>query len=115
MKPIAADPNTIAFCGLYCGACGKYLKGKCPGCQQNEKASWCKVRTCCMENSYRSCADCETHANPNDCKHFNNFMSRLFAFVFRSERDTCIEYIKQQGYEQYARFMAENGRMAMKR
>lgn len=24
MKPITADPDAIAFCGLYCGACRKY-------------------------------------------------------------------------------------------
>ena len=57
MKDIAADPKLIAYCGLYCGACGRYRKDSCPGCQQNQKASWCKVRTCCMDGNLQSCAD----------------------------------------------------------
>lgn len=29
MKNIKADKQLIAACGLYCGACRKYLAGKC--------------------------------------------------------------------------------------
>ena len=50
MKEIISDPKLVAFCGLYCGACKAYLKERCPGCHDNEKATWCKVRTCCLEN-----------------------------------------------------------------
>ena len=34
------NPEKIAFCGLYCGACRQYLKEKCPGCRKNEKAKY---------------------------------------------------------------------------
>ncbi len=115
MKSIKVDAGNVAYCGLYCGACKKFLNGKCPGCQQNEKASWCKVRTCCMENNYLSCSDCKEYSNPNDCKYFHNFMSRLFGFVFRSDRRACVEYIKKHGYEQFAEFMANNKQVAMKK
>jgi hypothetical protein len=27
MKEIIADPQLVAHCGLYCGACGAYLRG----------------------------------------------------------------------------------------
>lgn len=40
MKEIEADKNLIAACGLYCGACRKYLSAKCYGCHNNEKATW---------------------------------------------------------------------------
>ena len=43
MKEIVADTNLIGYCGLYCGACKRYLKDKCPGCHKNEKAAWCKT------------------------------------------------------------------------
>ena len=33
MKNIKADKAMIAVCGLYCGACRKYLMDKCPGCR----------------------------------------------------------------------------------
>ena len=58
MKEIVSDPKLVAFCGLYCGACRAYLKDRCPGCHDHEKASWCKVRICCLEAGYSSCADC---------------------------------------------------------
>lgn len=114
MNVIVADPKQVALCGVYCGACTRFLKGKCPGCQLNEKASWCKVRTCCLENSYRSCAECKTYSDPNDCGYFNNFMSRLFGFFLRSDRKACIDRIRQDGYEAYAKQMAESGRVSLR-
>ncbi len=114
MKSIKADSGAIAFCGLYCGGCRKYLKGKCPGCQANEKAKWCKVRTCCMENNYRSCADC-TKMDLKDCKYFNNFMASVFGFIFNSDRNACVEHIKTHGYDNFAQYMTDNEIMAMKR
>ncbi|MBT4089219.1 MAG: DUF3795 domain-containing protein [Deltaproteobacteria bacterium] len=115
MKKIEVDVKNVAFCGLYCGACKKYLNGKCDGCQGNEKASWCKVRSCCLENGYQSCADCKTYADPNDCKMYDNFMARLFGFIFRSDRQACIGYIKKEGYEKFAEFMAQNRQVTMRR
>jgi hypothetical protein len=108
MKPIVADKSLVAFCGLYCGTCKKYLSGSCPGCHDNEKASWCKVRSCCIEHGYSSCADCTEFTNPMDCKKFNNFFSKLFAIIFKSDRAACIAKIKESGYEDYAGFMASN-------
>lgn len=115
MENIVADTANIAFCGLYCGACRKFLNGKCAGCQGNEKASWCKVRSCCLENGYQSCADCKTYADPNDCKMYDNFMARLFGFVFRSDRQACITHIKKEGYQKFAEFMTQNRQMSIRR
>ncbi len=115
MKQISADQNTIAYCGLYCGACKRFLAEKCPGCQKNEKAPWCKVRQCCMENNYLSCTDCKLVDDPSDCRKFNNFMSKFFGFIFRSNRRACIDLISEKGYPKYAEFMAEQKRMSLKR
>jgi len=114
-KPIEVKPELVAACGLYCAACGKYLKGKCPGCWKNEKASWCKVRSCCMENEYGSCADCTEHADPNSCGKFNNFFSRVFALIFNSNRGACIAKIREGGPDAYAKFMTDQGRMSLPR
>lgn len=108
-------PETISFCGLYCAGCGSFNKGKCPGCAGNTKATWCKIRTCCMEKGIRSCADCKEFANPNDCKKFNNFVAKLFALVFRSNRLASIEMIKQQGYEGYAKYCVDNKLMVVRK
>ena len=115
MKEIIADKKAVSFCGLYCGACKKYLNEKCPGCQKNEKASWCQVRVCCKENDYLSCADCEKFDNIRDCKKYNNFMSKMFSFIFRSDRDACVQMIKSDGYDQFADYMAKNNQVSMKK
>ena len=115
MREIIADKNLIAFCGLYCGSCSRYLKENCPGCINNEKASWCKTRTCCLENSYKSCADCGEFSNALDCKKFNNSVSKIFGFIFRSDRPACISFIKEKGYNNFAAEMAEKKRMSIKR
>ena len=115
MKEIIADTGLIAYCGLYCAACKSYLKGKCQGCQDNVKATWCKVRTCCMEHEYASCVDCTLFENVADCKKLNNLISKFFSLVFGSDRLKCIAAIQEHGLEQYATNMAERGIMSIPR
>jgi hypothetical protein len=115
MREIVADTSLVAYCGLYCGACGSYLKGKCPGCATNAKASWCKVRTCCIGNKYGSCADCVQVADIMSCKKFNSPVAKLFALFFRSDRPACVRAIKEKGRDAYARDMAEKKIMTIKR
>ncbi|HTY13944.1 MAG TPA: DUF3795 domain-containing protein [Candidatus Omnitrophota bacterium] len=115
MKEITADKELIAFCGLYCGACGSYLKGKCPGCKKNEKAGWCQIRVCCFNNKYNSCADCAIMVEPNNCKKFNNLFSKLFALIFKSDRRACIKMIKEQGRDKYAAYMAKEKKQTIKK
>ena len=107
--------GVVAYCGLYCGACKSYMKGKCPGCFENEKAAWCKVRNCCIENSYGSCADCQIVSDLKECKKLNNLISKLFALIFRSNRLACLALIKEIGYDEYAGEMAKKGIMSIKR
>jgi hypothetical protein len=33
---VTTNPDLVAYCGLYCGACKAYRSGRCPGCRQNE-------------------------------------------------------------------------------
>jgi hypothetical protein len=109
------DEKLIAYCGLYCGACGRYLNGKCPGCAMNSKATWCKARSCCIEKGRKSCAECKEFSEIMECSKFNNVISRVFGFIFRSNRRACIEKIKEQGYRAFAKEMAETGRQTIKR
>lgn len=106
MREITADKSLIAKCGLYCGACGVYLKEKCGGCAANAKATWCQVRTCCAENKYSSCADCKTVSDSKDCKKMNNFISKIFRFFTHSDRMGSIRLIKEKGGDFYAKEMA---------
>lgn len=113
--PMEPNVSLVASCGLYCAECRSYQKGKCPSCAENKKATWCGVRTCVAANNYKSCADCQQFSDPMQCAKFNNFMSKLFAFVFRSDRAACISMIKEKGYEGYSLYMAQNGLQTIKR
>lgn len=105
MKEIISDTRNIAACGLYCGACRKFLAGKCPGCRQNCKATWCKIRSCCMSKGFNTCAEC--HTDVRDCKLFSNWIGRVFAFLFNSDRPACIAYIKERGEQAFADEMSQ--------
>ncbi len=115
MKEIIADTKLIAYCGLYCGSCSRYLKESCPGCAENKKATWCTVRSCNMEHGYASCADCKEYTNAMECKKFNNLISKLFGVVFKSDRNACIEMIKTNGYQNFSIYMSENKLQSIKR
>jgi hypothetical protein len=115
MKEIISNPDLIAYCGLYCGACPKYLAENCPGCKKNEKATWCGIRTCCMDNNYLSCADCKIISEPMSCKKFNNIFSKVFKLLFGSDRNKCISFIKEKGYKNYADHMTNKKIMTLKK
>ena len=114
-KEIIADKNLVAFCGLYCGACKRYISEKCPGCRENEKANWCGIRKCCLINNLSNCASCQKFQDVDECKDFNNFFSKLFGFIFRSNRKACVCRIKEVGEEKYASEMAEKKTHSIKR
>ena len=107
------NSQQIAACGLYCGACKKFLNGKCPGCKENEKASWCKIRKCCQEKDLHTCAECDKDVK--ECKIHNNFVGKIFAFLFNSDRAACIRYIRENGEDAFAEKMAKDQQMTMKR
>jgi hypothetical protein len=114
-KEVVADPNLVAYCGLYCGACPRYLRAGCPGCLENERATWCAVRKCCKENELRTCADCASHSDPNSCRSYNNLIARAVGFFLRSNRRACILQIRELGVAGHAADMAQHRRMTIRR
>lgn len=113
MDTTTNNSQLIAACGLYCGACRKFLKGKCPGCKGNEKASWCKIRKCCLEKGFHTCAECDKDVK--ECRIHNNLVDKLFAFLFNSDRSACIHHIKKHGEEAFAKTMADKKQMTIKK
>ncbi len=95
------EKNLVAYCGLYCGACPRYKKGKCTGCRENEKLGWCGIRTCNREKGFHNCAECPETAF-RACSLVHNGMSRFFAMVFNSDRDACVARIREVGAEAFA-------------
>jgi hypothetical protein len=115
MLPIVADPALVAACGLYCGACRKHRAGKCPGCLQSERLGWCKVRGCCVEQGYATCADCVAFYDPRDCARFQNPIARTIGFLLRSDRAACIDRIHEIGRDAFACEMAAAGAQTIRR
>lgn len=113
MKTIVPDTQNIAACGLYCGACRKFLTEKCPECKHNEKATWCKIRSCCQENKFKSCAECSHDVR--ECKWFSNWIGKTFAFLFNSDRYACIRYIKEHSEQAFAEEMTKRKCQTIKR
>ena len=110
-----SELNLVAACGLYCGACGRYKKGKCEGCRDNEKATWCGIRSCCVEKNYNSCADCIEYTDLKKCKKFNNFMGKIMGVIMNSDRFACIYRIREIGHKSFAIEMNSKGLQAIKR
>lgn len=113
-KAAVNDAALIAACGLYCGACFKYLNGKCPGCHKNEQAGWCSIRRCVLEQGVLHCGQCKK-ADYHNCATYNNRIGRFFAWLFRSNRPGCLERIGQIGEQGYAREMTATKKMTIKR
>jgi hypothetical protein len=110
---IRQDIGLIAACGLYCGSCNKLRKGKCPGCRDNEKASWCKIRTCCIEKGIDNCSLCKEYPDTKKCSKYNNLVARAIEFVFITDRSLCIEKIKTEGNDKFVQIMSDNGWVSM--
>lgn len=115
MKEIIEDQALVAYCGLYCGACKIYLWGKCPGCMKNERASWCKVRTCCINNKYRTCSDCKIEDTISNCTKLVNPISKIISLILGSNRVACLNKIKETGCAEYAKNMAQTRRAFLRK
>jgi hypothetical protein len=114
MKEIIADAQLVSRCGLYCGACKSYLKEKCPGCTDNEKATWCKVRTCTLEKNIAHCGACEID-DLFSCKKLDNPISKVIGFLTRADKERTMNYLKINGAQKYAKEMTTRKKMFFKK
>ena len=92
----------VACCGLVCSQCGAYTKGRCGGCHCDKPMNLhCKVKPCVQERGYTTCAGCVDFKNLKDCKKLNNFISKIFAVVSRSDRLGNLSRIREVGQENF--------------
>ena len=93
----------LAHCGLVCSQCGMYLKGRCRGCHSERPMhSRCKVKRCCLDRQYATCAQCDDFANLKQCGKLHNLISIVFGFIFRSNRIGNLGRIREIGVEKFA-------------
>lgn len=105
--------NLISACGLYCGNCRKYLNGKCSGCAGYTKATWCKIRSCCLGKNIANCSACDEFINPSECAKYNNFISRVIEFFFSADRSSSIDFIRHNGEGKFVALMKGGKRMSL--
>ena len=92
----------LAYCGLVCSQCGAYVKGRCGGCHSDKPMNMgCKVKPCVQERNYSSCADCADFENLKECKKLNNFISKIFEFIFRNDKIGNLNCIREIGAEKF--------------
>ena len=109
--------NLVPYCGLYCGACPIYAKGKCNGCKDPDSPTHyksCKVKPCCVKNEYSTCAECIKYQSTDECKDFNPLFLRFIQFISKNKRKNGIEMIKTDGEKAFQDFMHENKIFNMK-
>ena len=66
-----------------------------------------------MEKGFHTCAECDKDVKK--CKIHNNLVGKLFAILFNSDRLACIHYIKEHGEDAFAKKMADDNQMTMKK
>ena len=113
------NEQLVSYCGLYCGACTAYQNGKCKGCKGDSPNCAigyraCKVRPCCMEKRYSTCAECKEHPCVQKCKDFNPLFMRAGCFLSGTSRSRGIEMIKEKGEKAFIDFMAGKKWVAIK-
>ena len=92
----------IAYCGLVCSECGAFKRQKCEGCY-SEKPMFkgCKVKKCAMDRDISTCAACVEFSDLKQCKKLNNFISKIFKLVFRTDRLDNLRLIRACGLENF--------------
>jgi hypothetical protein len=92
----------VACCGLVCSECGAFKKKRCQGCHSDRPMFRnCPVKKCVMECSHATCADCAEFADLKQCGKLHNWISRIFGFIFRSDRIGNLMSIRSQGFDSF--------------
>ena len=92
----------VACCGLVCSECAMYLNNKCRGCRGERPVFQnCKIRKCNMDNEYDTCADCTDFQELRECKKLNNIISKIFGFIYKTNRIESLNRIRETGLEKF--------------
>ncbi|MDR0796262.1 MAG: DUF3795 domain-containing protein, partial [Tannerella sp.] len=74
----------------------------------------CKVRPCCIENGFFTCADCTIYASVKECKKYNPLLLKIASWVERSDRSKAIEMIQTKGRAEFSVFMEDKNWVCFK-
>jgi len=67
----------------------------------------------CKEKGIHTCAECKM--NVRECRTYNNLISKICEFIFRSDCPACIRFIRENGELSFAEEMTRRGKQTMKK
>lgn len=93
----------IGCCGAYCFTCRAYREQACKGCkigydngERDVSKAKCKIKVCCINRFFQSCADCGEYET---CRILNDFYGKTGYKYGKYKQAT--EYIRQYGYDNF--------------
>ena len=93
----------IGCCGAYCKTCKVFNDSLCNGCKigyadgtRDLSKAKCKIKVCCINYGYNSCADCNDYSS---CKILSEFFSKN-GYKYKKYKQ-ALDYIKQNGYREF--------------
>lgn len=99
----------IGCCGAYCKTCKPFNSGACKGCkigydtgERDVTKEKCKMKVCCIERGYDSCADCH---ETESCSTINEFYGKKGYKYGKYQQATG--FIRENGYEEFLK-IADN-------
>ena len=118
-ESVAGNEQFIAYCGLYCKECSLFTSGKCEGCRGNSPKcatgyKSCKVKPCCVDNGFFTCADCTIYASVKECKKYNPLLLKVASWMQSSSRSKGIEMIKEKGNAEFVAYMEDRNWVIIK-
>ena len=118
-EQVTSNENLISHCGFYCGACPAYLSGKCEGCRGDSPKcavgmKKCKVKQCCVESRFFSCADCTKFTTTQDCKKYNPLSIRFGEWISSTSRRKAIEMMREVGHVEFMAYMVDKNWVTIK-
>lgn len=95
--------SEIGCCGAYCRTCPAFREQVCKGCkigyengEREISKAKCKIKVCCINNKYQSCADCNEYAA---CTTVNGFYNKNGYKYGKYKQAT--EFIRKNGYDAF--------------
>lgn len=92
----------VSYCGIYCGACPGFHKGRCKGCRTAVRKSSHKrscgygMRICCEEKEIDYCGQCEEYPCSKINRLIRSQKSRM-EYDYRHDIPKNFEMIKEEG------------------
>jgi hypothetical protein len=93
----------VGCCGAYCGTCRAYKDNTCLGCKigyqdgnRDISRAKCKIKICCIEKGYLSCADCSDY---NSCTIIQSFLGKN-GYKYKKYKE-ALDFIIANGYEEF--------------